>query len=109
MKDSQFRNKLGIDFKEDVQKYEQNPGCACNLPIYIKILKFGKTQLKEYYGNQEIIVADEQLLIENNWKIINCHINELEEKLKNLASGRKQIAVARWQDQVTVIVNELDY
>jgi hypothetical protein len=47
-------------------------------------------------------------LAKNNFSIINCSIGELEDRMKTLAAGRKQIAIARYEDQVTVIVNELD-
>ena len=30
------------------------------------------------------------------------------EKLRELGAGRKQIEVARWEDQVTVVVNHLE-
>jgi DNA-binding transcriptional MerR regulator len=110
LRDPEFRKKLPPELKTDVQKYEQNPGCPCNLPIYMSILKKAAKQLMEYYPNQEVENPDEELmkLAENHFSVINCHIDELEKKLKSLPSGRKQIAVARYEDQVTVIVNELD-
>jgi hypothetical protein len=46
--------------------------------------------------------------IRNNFSVINCSIGELEEKLQSLKGGRKQISMARFEDQVTVIVNDLD-
>lgn len=109
MQDSEFRRKLPETLKEDIQKYEQNPGCACNMPIYKKILKYGIKQLQEYFPGREIENIDEELekLNKNYWTVISCHKDELEAKLKALPNGRKQIAVARWEDQVTVIVNEI--
>ena len=47
-------------------------------------------------------------MAENHWTVINCHIDELESKLKKLPPGRKQIAITRYADQATVVVNELD-
>jgi hypothetical protein len=60
--------------------------------------------------NTEIPDHEEEIrkLAENNWSVINCDIGELEKKLRKLGPGRKQIAVARYEDQVTVVVNELD-
>ena len=109
--DPEFRKKLPPELKEDIQKYEQNPGCPCNLPIYVNILKKASRQLMEYYPtHQEIENPDEELLklAENHFMVFSCHIDELEKKLKALAPGRKQLAITRWQDQITVIVNELD-
>lgn len=108
LRDPEFRKKLPEELKLDVQKYEQNPSCGCNLPIYQRILKIAPKQLKDYFPGREVETPEEKLLMENHWKVINCHVNELEQTLKNLPSGRKQVAVARYEDQVTVIVNELD-
>jgi hypothetical protein len=40
--------------------------------------------------------------------VINCNVNELSEELRKLGPGRKQVDVARFQDQVTVIINHLE-
>jgi hypothetical protein len=111
LRDSRFRASLGETFREDMQKYEQNPSCACNFKIYERVATEAKTQLMAYYpGRVGVIDAAEEAkrLAQNHFSVINCHINELEEKLRALPPGRKQIESARWEDQVTVIVNELD-
>src|SRR5262252_4260829 len=110
LRDGRFRDKLPDVLKEDIQKYLHNPGCACNLPIYRRVMQFGGDQLKAYFPGKELPNVEEELqhLAENNWLVINCHINELEGRLTKLPPGRKQIAVARYEDQVTVIVNEID-
>lgn len=111
LKDTNFRRSLPPELNEDVIKYEKNPNCPCNLPIYRNILKYASQQLKDRYPNQEVINPDIDLppLVKNNWSVINCSVEQLESKLKELGVGRLQIAVARWEDQVTVIVNELDF
>ena len=43
----------------------------------------------------------------NDWSVINCHINDLNKELKKIRHGKKQIAIARYEDQVTVVINEL--
>ncbi len=110
LRDANFRKKLPPELKEDIQKYEQNPGCPCNLPIYINVLKKAGRQLIEFYPGRELENFDEELmkLAQNNFNVINCHVDELEGILKKLPPGRKQIEAARWADQITVIVNELD-
>jgi len=110
LKDSRFRESLSPEFNELVQKYLQNPSCACNLPLYKKIMTDAKQELKAYYPNRSIADIDEEArkLAENNFSVINCRIDELEEKLKKLPSGRKQIACARYENFITVVVNELD-
>jgi hypothetical protein len=110
LKDPRFRDSLPFSLKEDVAKYLENPSCACNLPIYRKIMKECREELSAYFPGREPNDVEEEIkhLATNNWQIINCSIHELENKLKSLPNGRKQIAIARYADQVTVIINELD-
>lgn len=110
LRDKRFRDSLPIEFTEELQKYLQNPGCACNVPIYKKIMTDAKEQLQTYYPNRSVANLDEeaQKLAENHFSVINCHVDELEEKLRKLPNGRKQIAVTRYEDFVTVVINELD-
>lgn len=108
--DPAFRKKLPSNLKEDIQKYEQNPGCACNVPIYRNVIRYGAKQLREYFPERDIPNPDTEMAkLESQpaWVTFSCHIDELESKLKKLPNGQKQLAVARWQDQITVIVNEL--
>lgn len=110
LKDSRFRLLLPAEMNKDVEEFLNNPGCACHTPFFRKILKECKEQLQRYYPNTEVPEHDEEIrkIAENNWSVINCNIGELEKRLKKLGPGRKQIAVARFEDQVTVVVNELD-
>lgn len=110
LKDQRFRDSLPETFKEDIQKYLQNPGCACNSPIYKRIMTDAQEQIKKYYPNREIsnLTEEAQKIAENNWTVINCHKDELEQELKKLPIGRKQLAVTRFEDQITVIVNSLE-
>lgn len=110
LKDSRFRATLPKDLEKEVNEFLNNPGCPCHVPLYRKILKNCKEQLEKYYPNSELTDPTEELqkLAENQWTVINCHIDELEKKLRKLGPGRKQLDMARHEDQVTVIVNELD-
>ncbi len=110
LRDGKFRDILPLDLQDDIVKYLSNPGCACNVPFYRKILTKCKKELQSYYPQSEITDEAEEIaeLAKNNWKVINCSINDLESKLKELPPGRKQLAVARYQDQITVIIDELD-
>ena len=110
LRDPRFRASLPSSFLEDVQKYQQNPGCACNVPLYKKIMTEAKEMLQSYYPNRSVANLDDDAkkLAENTVSVISCHIDELESRLKQLPKGRKQIAVSRYEDQITVIVNELD-
>ena len=110
LKDYRFRDSLPIELQEDVAGYLHNPGCACNVPFYRKLIKKYSKYLKKYYPGSEVSDEEEEIkqLAENNWSVINCKIFELESRLKQLAPGRKQLAVSRYEDKVTVIVNEIN-
>ena len=109
--DARFRDKLPIFLREDIAAFLQDPGCACNIDIYKKIAKECKGLLEEYYPGKEAVdeIKAVEQLSQNHWKVVNCHIDELEKELKKLGPGRKQLDVARWEDQVTIVINELDY
>lgn len=108
--DHRFRDKLPLEIRDDVVKFLGNPGCACNRPLFRRILRDYKEHLKEYFPNKEIVDESEEItkLAQNNWSVINCHIDDLENKLKKLSPGRKQLELARFENQVTVVVNELE-
>lgn len=111
--DERFRETLPEELAEDVQKFLKNPGCACNHPIYLNVIKKAKKQLADYFPNKDDIEEKEaskelEKMSTNQWQVINCNINDLSNELKKLGPGRKQLDVARWQDQVTVVVNHLD-
>lgn len=109
LKDERFRNSLPKDLEGEVNQFLNNPGCACNVPLYRKILKDCGDQLEKYYPNSELEKVEEiKNIAENQWTVINCSISELESKLRKLGPGRKQLDMARYEDQVTVIINELD-
>jgi hypothetical protein len=109
--DRRFRDVLPETLLPDVQKFMSNPGCACNHPIYRKVMKEATQQLAAYFPNKETPNVDDELqkLARNEWSVFSCHIDELQGRLRKLPIGRKQIEVARWQDQVTVVINELEY
>lgn len=110
LKDSRFRMSLPSSFEKEIEEFLNNPGCPCHVPLYKKILKECKEQLEKYYPNAELSDPDEEIkkLADNQWIVINCNINDLEKQLRKLGPGRKQMDLARYEDQVTVIINELD-
>jgi len=110
LRDKRFRDTLPESLKQDVQKFLSNPGCACNLPIYQKVLKEARREVSAYFPNRAISNLEDEVkkLAENHWRVINCHVSELEQQLAKLPPGRKQLAIARHEDQVTVVVNDLE-
>jgi hypothetical protein len=111
LQDERFVASLPESLKKGAEKYIKDPGCACNNQFIVDILKGANKELREYYpAATEVVDPDEEMekLSKNNWKVFSCHVDELEGHLQKLPHGRKQIDMARWEDQVTVIVNELD-
>lgn len=110
LKDPRFRSTLPSGMEREVAAFMDNPGCACHIPLYRKVIKECSEQLSKYYPGFEVPDQDEDIsrLSENHWTVINCRIDELEGRLKKLGPGRKQLDVARYEDQVTVVVNDLD-
>jgi len=94
----------------DFTEFLNNPGCACNVDLYRKIMEH-KDRLQAYFPTKTIITPKEEIeaLSKNKWKVINCKADELEKQLRKLGTGRKQIAIARWENEITLVVNELDY
>jgi len=110
LRDNKFRESLPESLLPEVQRFLNNPSCTCNFSIYVKMLKEAKDQLIQHYPEKHYMSPEEEQekLAKNNFSIINCSIGELEDRMKSLPSGRKQIAIARYEDQVTVVINELD-
>jgi hypothetical protein len=110
LRDGRFRDVIPLELRDEVAKYLHCPGCAANIHLYRKMLKSCVKQLQEYFPGRKVINEAEEIesLATNNFLVINCHINELEGRLRSLSKGRKQIAITRYEDQITAIINELD-
>jgi hypothetical protein len=109
--DENFRKNLPATLQDDVNKYMQNPNCSCNLKIYQKLMSEAKPQLQSFYPNKNLTDAPVEIkknVNVNKFHVINCSIGELEQRMQALPPGRKQITISRWEDQVTVLINELE-
>lgn len=107
--DDRFR-EMFPELQHEIDKYLKEPKCgSCAVPVVKEILNKYPERVEKYFPNRKVIRPNDEALklSENNFIVINCHINELENKLRKLGPGRKQLAATRYEDQVTVIVNEL--
>lgn len=109
LSDTRFRDLFLPELKNEMEEALKNPTCACNRTLYDKFFEY-PDRLAKYFPNRTVETFQEQVdnLSKNQFTVINCNITELETRLKRLPPGRKQIAVTRFQDQVTAIINELD-
>jgi hypothetical protein len=110
LNDGRFRD-LFPELKSEIIEVLNNPNCACNIPTFRKLLNY-KDRLQRYFPNKEIETTEEEIkrISENNWRVINCSVADLEHQLNKLHKyGRKQVAVARWEDQCTIVINELAF
>ncbi len=112
LKDERFRKALPESLQAGADKFVKDPGCSCNHRFIKEVLKQASEQLLSYYPTANAVSDIEEEtknLAKNNWRVINCSIDELASELQKLPTGRKQIDVARWENQVTVIINELEF
>jgi len=107
LNDTRFR-ELFPELQDEINQILKNPNCGCNVKHIDKFFKY-KKRLLNYFSNHEVVSPQEEAEeMQNDWDVINCHVDELEEVLNAMHKrNRKQIAVARYEDQVTVIVNDL--
>lgn len=105
--DSRFRD-LFPEYKVEMEKVASGVQCgSCGNTLIEKIIKYPERLIK-YFPDRKIISLQEEINnSHNHFKVINCSIHELEEKLKALGTGKKQITIARYEDQITMIVNEI--
>jgi hypothetical protein len=105
--DSRFRD-LFIEYQAEINEFLHNSSCPCHAPLLTKIMK-EKARLEKYFPGK--IIAEynqqEQPKYEELWSVINCTVDELDERLRKLPPGRKQLSMARYEDKITVIVNML--
>lgn len=105
---SKFR-ELFPELKQEMDQVIGNPNCPCNVPIYNQFFKYKDRLIGHFVGKQVPDIKKEvEDLSHNQWQVINCGINELEGILNKAHKlGRKQIAIARYDDKLTVVVNDL--
>jgi hypothetical protein len=111
--DERFRESLPPELTDDVQKFLKNPGCACNHPIYMSVMRKAGKEIASYFPTKETPTSEEveknfERFAKNEWAVINCSIHDLSSELKKLPVGRKQLDIARWEDQITIVINHLE-
>jgi hypothetical protein len=100
------------ELRHEIDKYLKEPKCgACAVPVVKEILNKYPERVSKYFPNRQVVrpTDEKDKLSENNFTVINCKITELEDRLRKLGVGRKQIVATRYENDVTVIVNELAF
>ena len=109
-KKGDFR-KLFPELRAQFDGYIQKPGCGhCAAQLISGLMGF-QDRLQTYFGEVDFDVAPPESFDPvgaMNFSVINCSIPELEDRLNALPVAAYQITVARYEDQVTAIINRLD-
>ncbi len=105
---SQKFRDLFPEYKVALERYLKDPGCACNLGL-IKDLMRMKDRMQQYFPDKECKTPDEEESeLKNEWMVINCNVNDLEQKIKRLSSGKRIVAASRFKDRITAVVNDIE-
>lgn len=105
---SQKFRDLFPEYKVALERYLKDPGCACNLGL-VKDLMRMKDRMQQYFPDKECQTPEEEESeLKNEWMVINCNVNDLEQKLKRLSKGKRIVAAARFKDRITAIVNDIE-
>ena len=96
-----FRN-LFPELKNEIAAIISNPGCSCNNAKFAKFFEY-PDRLREYFPTKEVPKQNPEC----KWQVINCHVDELESKLRELGDLPKYVTVARYEDQVTAVIGEM--
>lgn len=101
------------ELAESFERYMVKPGCgSCEENLFSALLA-SPDRLKQYFGEDsqfEQVPAPPvigNVVPEQSFTVINCHVDELSSKLNMLAPGRYEIAAARWENEITVIVKTI--
>ncbi len=103
--DKRFR-ELFPEYKESLDRVIKDPGCACNMNFIRSLLKH-KDRLKQYFPTKEIILPEDEPLTPNQWLVISCPIDQLEDKIRSIPPGKRVVAAAQWKDRITVVINDV--
>jgi hypothetical protein len=109
-KKGEFR-KLFPELRAQFDAYIQKPGCGhCAAKLISGLMNY-PDKLRTFFGEVEFdVVVPESFdpVVATNFSVINCSVHELEDRLNALPAATYQITVARYEDQVTVVINRLD-
>lgn len=98
--DSRFHN-LFPEYSKEIKQFLVNPVCKCNKELYDKLLTH-KDRLAKYFPTKDL----KEKLVDSSsvWKVISCHKDELESELNKLKFLTCQFSLARFEDQVTIVI-----
>lgn len=102
--DKRFQ-ELFPEHEEKFKKTLKSPGCACNIK-FLRTLMKEKERLQKYFPTKEI--KEEEAVVErDDYVVVNCPIDQLQNKLKSYPKKKRIVAAARWKDSITVILNDI--
>lgn len=113
----QFRD-LFPDMAEKFSEYFKNPSCPCNYGLVQHVVSDG-TALERWFKRPVMLddnlrAMSEKLMMrhgpggQREFWVLNTTTDKLQSELDSLPPGPKTFAIARWQDQVTVVIQDLE-
>ena len=104
--DSRFRD-LFPEMKDQFERYLKDPGCACNVGFLKGLMREGE-RLKQYFPTKEMVTTEEEVDgAANDYVVINCPVEQLQDRLRTYPKTKRMVAAARWQNRVTVVLNDV--
>lgn len=90
-------------------RYTKSPQCgSCGVALAREIIQRFPERLGDYFVGRDLPVHQDGTE-DRQFEVINCHVDDLEAKLRGLPPGvSKHVALARWEDQVTVVIQFSD-
>lgn len=98
------------------QAYWNKPGCSDCWRALLKVIAQEPDRIKAYFGDVDIDLGEmplpkEHQVVQATTVVMNCSLIDLQSRIDQLESqnaGAKIFALARWKDQITLIVNVVD-
>jgi hypothetical protein len=114
-KKTQFA-KLFPEHQALFQSYWNKPGCGNCWRSLLEAIARQTDRIEDYFGDVEIdlgLIPEPRSagIVAANTIVMNCGVSELQGAIDRLCSqnaGAKTFSLARWKDEVTVIVNVVD-
>ena len=99
--------ELFPQWKSQIDKFLSNPNCECNRSLLLAILD-QKPKLEAYFGGPVQLLVNVSKDQNQRVVVINTSVHNLESELRKLPMGPKYISLARFQNEITAVIQLLN-